>query len=193
MMHEEITDAAELWSHPGFGRLLGYVDQKRGGNRWARRSDIDPCEIPGLLPHLWLIEVAEGSPRLLVRLAGTRVESVYGRSLTGIHLENLDWGPNSARIFASLHGMADTGRGHFLDVAAHVTPRLARRVQRLGLPLSEDQERVSHLLLVAFYAFTRGGQGSIGPEHFREFWLEDADTRRDRAGRIAPAALNEKP
>lgn len=192
-MHEEITDAAGLWSHAGFGRLLGYVDQKRGDNKWARRSDIDPCEIPGLLPHLWLIEVGENNPRLLVRLAGTRVESVYGRSLTGIYLEQLNWGPNSPRIFASLHGMADRGQGHFLDVAAHVTPRLARRVQRLGLPLSEDQRRVSHLLLVAFYEFARGGNERIGPEHFREFWLEDADTRRDRAGRMAPAALHEKP
>jgi hypothetical protein len=193
MMRQEIGDAAGLWSHAGFGRLLGYVEDKRGSNRWARRSDIDPCEIPALLPHLWLIEIGETRPRLLVRLAGTRIESIYGRNLSGLYLEDLDWGPNSARIFASLNGMADIGHAHFLDVAAHIQPRLARRVRRLGLPLSEDQQRISHLLLLAFYEITQGGEKSLGDEHFREFWLTPSETQRDQAGRADPAALNESP
>lgn len=187
MMSPEITDEAGLRAHPGFARLLDYVATRREGRRWARRSDIDPCDIPTLLPHLWLIEIGSAPPRLLVRLAGTRIETVYGRGLSGTHLEALDWGPNSARIFASLNGMADRGLGHFLDVSARIKPRLVRRVLRLGLPLSEDQQRVSHLLMLAFYQFEQGDRKQMPPDHFREFWLDAAaPTGRNPAG-----ALNE--
>lgn len=187
MTSPEITDEAGLRTHPGFVRLLDYAAAKRAGRRWARRSDIDPCDIPALLPHLWVIEIGRAAPRLLVRLAGTRIETVYGRSLAGTHLEELDWGPNSARIFASLNGMADRGLGHFLDVSARIKPRLVRRVQRLGLPLSEDQQRISHLLMLAFYEFEQGDRAKMPPDHFREFWLDDTGS----TGRNPAGALNE--
>lgn len=190
MSESNITDLESLRAHRGFGRLLAYVDSKRQGHRWAPRSAIDPTDIPALLPHLWLIEVGEKAPRLLVRLAGTRVEAAYGRTLSGTYLEELDWGPNSARIFASLNGMADRGIGHFLDASAHIKPRLTRRVQRLGLPLSLDHQRVSHLVLLAFYEFTRGAAAGSNPEHFRDFWLEP-ETRE--AGRGPLESLHETP
>lgn len=190
MSESNITDLESLRAHRGFGRLLAYVDSKRQGHRWAPRSAIDPTEIPALLPHLWLIEVSATAPRLLVRLAGTRVGAAYGRTLSGTYLEELDWGPNSPRIFATLHGMADRGVGHFLDASAQIQPRLSRRVQRLGLPLSLDQARVSHLILLAFYEFTRGAAAGSNPEHFRGFWLE-AETCE--TGRGAGGALHETP
>jgi hypothetical protein len=195
MTSQEISATADLASHAGFARLLDYVEAKRAGRRWARRSDIDPCDIPGLLPHLWLIEIGSSRPRLLVRLAGTRIETVYDRSLTGRYLEDLDWGLNSTRIFASLNSMADHGKGHFLDVSARIKPRLVRRVQRLGLPLSEDQQRVSHLILLAFYEFEQGERGKMPPDHFREFWLDlpgpGGDIEGGATGRNPVGALNE--
>src|SRR6185369_4172417 len=96
----------------------------------------------------------DSQPRLRVRLAGTQIERIYGRSLTGAYLESLEWGAHSARIFQSLNRMADQGHGHFLDASAQIQPRVSRRVRRLGLPLSLDQRRVSHLMLLAFYEFS---------------------------------------
>lgn len=182
----EIMDIAGLHSDQRFGRLLRYVDGKRGGNRWAARADIDPSDIPKLLPNIWVIEVEPRPPgdtatRLRVRLAGTQVERIYGRSLAGAYLENLDWGHHSQRIFASLNRMADLGEGHFLDASAQIQPRLSRRVRRLGLPLSDSQTRVSHLLLLAYYEFIPGQ-----PDHFREIWLGAEET-----GRGPQAALND--
>lgn len=192
MMSPEISDLAGLRAHRGFARLLDYVAEKRGAARWASRTAIDPIDIPALLPHLWLIEIvrADDKVRLLVRLAGTRVENIYGRSLTGTWLEDLDWGENSARIFASLYGMADTGRGHFLDASARIQPRLARRVQRLGLPLAEADGKPTHLLMLALYEFARGDRTSIGPDYFRAFWLEPGD---DAAGRGSADAAGRGP
>lgn len=163
---------AGLKADPRFGRLLAHVRHKRGSRRWASRADIDAADIPTLLPNIWVIEI-ERHPdptqrRLRVRLAGTQVERIYGRSLGGLYLEELDWGIYSARIFHSLARMADDGIGHFLDAAAMIQPRLSRRVRRLGFPLSDDQIRVSHLVLLAYYEFN-----DSAPEHFHELWLDE--------------------
>ncbi|MBL8707902.1 MAG: PAS domain-containing protein [Rhodospirillaceae bacterium] len=194
MAEADDLDPAMLRRHAGFGRLIAYVAEKRRERQWAARADIDPCDLAGLLPHLWLIEVGTAQPRLLVRLAGTRIETVYGRSLTGRYLEELDWGPNSAQIFASLNRMADTGAAHFLDAAAQIRPRLSRRVQRLGLPLSDDQQRISHLLLLAYYEFTSGAAAGTR-DHFREMWLSPdqlaVPSAADTAGRKADGTLHE--
>lgn len=183
-----LLDPPALRADPRFGRLLGHVDDKRGRRRWASRADIDACEIPNLLAHTWVIEVAprpvaSADPRLLVRLAGTQIERIYGRSLAGEYLESLDWGAHSTRIFASLNRMADLGHRHFLDASASIRPRLSRRVRRLGIPLSGDQQRVSHLLLLAYYEFNAGA-----PDHFHEIWLDSEET-----GFRAPNALNDGP
>jgi hypothetical protein len=168
----DIRDFDGLMTDPRFGRLLSHVAMKRGARRWASRSDIDAADIPTLLPNLWVIEIEPrddpSMPRLRVRLAGTQVERIYGRSLTGLYLEALDWGIHSAQIFHSLNRMADEGVGHFLDVAAMIQPRLSRRVRRLGLPLSDDQQRISHLVLLAYYEFN-----ASAPEHFFELWLDE--------------------
>lgn len=184
----EIIDEPSLRADPRFGRLLRYVAEKRGTRRWASRTDIDASEIPTLLANIWIIEVEprpDGSlqPRLRVRLAGTQIERIYGRSLAGAYLESLDWGFHSTRIFNSLGRMADFGDSHFLDASAQIQPRLSRRVRRLGIPLSADQQRVSHLLLLAFYEFTSGQQ-----DHFHELWLDVEGT-----GRMPPAVLNDDP
>ena len=188
----DVFDIRSLVADPKFGALPDYIAAKRRGRRWVARTDIDASEIPRLIPNLWVIEIeprpADDAglgdaerPRLRVRLAGTQVERIYGRSLGGEFLENMAWGTHSARIFASLNRMADDGLSHFLDASALIQPRLSRRVRRLGIPLSDDQQRISHLLLLAYYEFVAGQ-----PDHFHEIWLDAEET-----GRNAPAVLNE--
>ena len=63
---------------------------------------------------------------------------------------------------------------------------------RLGLPLAEAEAKPTHLLMLALYEFARGDQRSIGPDYFREFWLDTA-AAADDAGRGGTAALNETP
>ena len=183
----DIRNDADLRADPRFGGLLRYIDGKRGTQRWASRVDIDPSEIPTLLANIWIIEIEPrddaSQPRLRVRLAGTQFERIYGRSLAGAYLESLEWGVHSARIFESLNRMADQGHSHFLDASAQIQPRVSRRVRRLGLPLSVDQQRVSHLMLLAFYDFSASQQ-----DHFREVWLSSEGT-----GRMPSGVLNDEP
>ena len=68
-------------------QLHRYWDGKRAGRAMPARSDIDPTEIPALLPHIALIGVEKGPPRLYYRLIGTHIVEALGRDNTGKYFE----------------------------------------------------------------------------------------------------------
>ncbi len=53
------------------------------GRRLPMRYDIDPVDIPHLLPGLSLLDTGEDMSALRYRLAGTRVREIYGTEITG--------------------------------------------------------------------------------------------------------------
>src|SRR5579863_214999 len=53
-----------------------------------RRRDIDPIEIPPLLPNLQIIDCQPGG-RFRYRLTGTALVTAFGREYTGKYLEEL--------------------------------------------------------------------------------------------------------
>lgn len=57
------------------------------------RADINPADIPRLLPFISLIDVGERLETSKVRLAGTRLRDVFDREITGLRIEDLDLGP----------------------------------------------------------------------------------------------------
>ena len=54
------------------------------GQDMPTRADINPAQIPRLLPYHQLIDVHEDIGRSKVRLAGTRLRDVYDREITGL-------------------------------------------------------------------------------------------------------------
>lgn len=56
------------------------------------RADINPAQIPRLLPFISLIDVEPSIEQSRVRLAGTRLRDVYDREITGLRIEDLDLG-----------------------------------------------------------------------------------------------------
>jgi hypothetical protein len=63
--------------------LYGYWRSCAGAKPVASRYDIDPVDIPRLLPGLSLIDAGEDLDILRYRLAGTRVREIYGTEITG--------------------------------------------------------------------------------------------------------------
>ena len=47
------------------------------------RADLDPVEMPKLLPHMALVEVDKFDPRLRIRLVGTNIVNIYSANFTG--------------------------------------------------------------------------------------------------------------
>src|SRR5579883_2212719 len=61
--------------------LYRYWQDKRGNRAMPSRADLDPVDIPWLLPHLSLVHKVSG--RLYYRLVGTAIVQQHGRDLTG--------------------------------------------------------------------------------------------------------------
>ena len=65
-----------------------------GNLNMPSRGDINPSDIPHLLPFVSLIDIEEDPVRYKVRLAGTSLYDIYGGEITGKYVDDLDWAPN---------------------------------------------------------------------------------------------------
>jgi hypothetical protein len=125
-------------------QLYDYWAETAAGRHMPSRDDISPAHFPKLLPFISLLERV-GS-RLKVRLAGTRLRDIYEREITGLYIDEIDWGEKS---------------GYWEAVYEHVTKTLrpAQGVVRgprvdkdhlvqfwLRLPLSHVGELASMIL-----------------------------------------------
>lgn len=68
---------------PRIRRTWDYWTEKRGARPMPSRRDIDPAEIPDLLPYLVLTEVLAEPPFLRYRLVGTKQVAIRGHDPTG--------------------------------------------------------------------------------------------------------------
>ncbi len=74
------------------------------------RADINPADIPRLLPFVSLVDVAADLGRSRVRLAGTRLRDVFDREITGTCLEDLDLGQSRDYWLAAYRHTALDGK-----------------------------------------------------------------------------------
>jgi hypothetical protein len=90
-------------SNVAFRAQLIIAEQRQLYDYWAAialgrsmpsRHDISPAHFPRLLPYISLLERTAG--RLKVRLAGTRLRDIYEREITGLFLDEIDWGEKKA-------------------------------------------------------------------------------------------------
>ena len=127
-------------------QLHDYWDDRRAGRAMPARADLDPADIPRLLPNLILFDVEPGSERLKARLVGTNVVRMYGTDYTGQYLDEIDFGDRRKAI---LHDYMTCYRTKSMYVSEHTfwtTRDISYRVERLILPLSDDGETVTMLL-----------------------------------------------
>ncbi|MFN4275977.1 MAG: PAS domain-containing protein [Ferrovibrio sp.] len=76
------TDFLKICS-PRIRRFWEYWVAKRGDRPMPSRRDIEPTEIPDLLPYIVLTEVLREPPYLRYRLVGTKQVAVRGHDPTG--------------------------------------------------------------------------------------------------------------
>ncbi len=73
-------------------QLYDYWLEKSGEYNMPRRADINPAQLPRLLPGLSLVDVGRCVEDCRIRLAGTRLREIYDREITGLLLQNMKWG-----------------------------------------------------------------------------------------------------
>ncbi|MGA7323095.1 MAG: PAS domain-containing protein [Rhodomicrobium sp.] len=123
-------------------KLYGYWLTKRRSRRLPARSELDPADIPELLPYL--IIVGKESNQFRYRLVGTAVVQAVGYDATGSTVGSYLLAPKHAleaqaifeRAFTLAHPIFATG-GFILKSGADATLSL------LVLPLSDDGAAVN--------------------------------------------------
>jgi hypothetical protein len=137
--------------------VFDYWDHKRAGRKLPRRADIDPQELKPHLPHLFLIEVLDGTD-FRYRLVGSEITERYGRNSTGKTVRE---------IYAAQPKVADWLTGMLKAVTKAARPVLATGPlsavnkehilsESLHLPLADDGETVTMIFGAARYSLRRG-------------------------------------
>ncbi len=110
------------------------------------RGDIDPTLMRECLPYICLIDILDGLPNAVVRLAGTRVRDVYGFELTGKCLGDIEWGERGEYWQAVYKRIMDTAAPQQGAIQGPMCKREHITLFWLRLPLSDDGERVNKIL-----------------------------------------------
>jgi len=108
-----------------------------------RRADLDPVEIPSLLPHITLVGVEYDPFRLYYRLIGTHITDAVGRDSTGRYFDEVYEGgmlEDMVRRFSTAVHAKRPAR--FLARAVYAGKDY-RHYEAVHLPLSEDGETVN--------------------------------------------------
>ncbi len=121
-----------------------------------RRRDIEPTEIPRLLPHLQLIEVAEGGARFRYRLTGTALVTAFGKEYTGSYLDELFTGEELAYARHVYSTVCARRQPVFLRNRYSTTRDVGMVANRLYLPLSDDGVSVNIILGALTFAWEPG-------------------------------------
>jgi hypothetical protein len=134
--------------------------------RGAAARQIEPFDIPKLLPHHMLIDILPG-PRYRYRLVGTEVERTFGTKMTGRHIDELMRGEYLDFINSLYKALVEERTPVYSE---NTYANNAFRTQRLMLPLSDDGRTIDKVLAGQVY-LRRSAAGSetifITQESFR--------------------------
>ena len=135
--------------------LYAYWRQKAANRSLPSRADLDPVEIPKLLPHIMLIDVLP-SGGYHYRLIGTENARAHGINATGRSLDEVLPGPDyKAHVIALYDECVRTRRALYSECLFLSLEQQGpeRHTKVLFLPLSDDGASVNIVLVgqVFFY------------------------------------------
>jgi hypothetical protein len=133
-------------------QMYEYWRSKCQGDRLPRRRDNDPVEIPRFLPHITIVEVVPDERRYVYRLVGTKEVEIRGRDPTGKSVLDGFFGPSLDDALSCYNAVVTSRRPHY-DDSPYVTPNgRFSDDETLFLPLSEDGENVSRILVFGTFS-----------------------------------------
>lgn len=130
-------------------RAVAYWQRKAAGRPMPDRRDIDPVEIPDLLPYIVLWDVLPGGG-YRCRLAGTRICELHGREMRGMTTAELHGAANPG-IEREYDWTARTRQPHYIERTMFWQEKSYRRYRRVLLPFTDGGEGVAIIMNVASY------------------------------------------
>jgi PAS domain len=126
--------------------------------RMPLRSDIDPIDIPKLLPNIWLVDIEPGTGRYRYRVVGTAVTRARNNDQTGGYLDEEVPGLNETAFGRSLALTAREGipTWNIAPPPAALPLHDIAEAERLTLPLAGEDRPVAMLLNLTVYRLRSG-------------------------------------
>ena len=118
------------------------------GNRaMPRRADIDPADIPHLLPKIYLVDIEPAPFRVRYRVVGTDAVEWQGRDFTGHYLDELRFNKPD-EVLTLYRRAAEEKAPIFRSTTWPTSNGITRAVETGVFPLSEDGEHVTQCIAI---------------------------------------------
>lgn len=140
-------------------QALDYWRQKAGERSMPGRSDIEPGEIPRLLPDLMLVDV-QPDGRYRYRLIGTANTDAHGFNATGRYLDEVLPGPEYRAHVLRLYDECVASRRPVYSESLFISPRhrvTERHTKVLFMPLSDDGGTINMVMVVQVFFYIDQG------------------------------------
>lgn len=141
--------AADLIDDPLLSELYGYWSSLRRDGLIPQRSDLDPLDVPHLLPYILLADCADAGQKIKFRLTGSDIAFAPGSDLTGRYLH--ERGPRTPYLehLCELYRLGATcAEGLYSAFAyGYSGDEGPKRVNRIFLPLNDCGNGASMLLV----------------------------------------------
>jgi len=127
--------------------MLAYWRKIGAGRRFPSRRDLDPLDIPELLPYLTLVDVHPEPPCFVYRLVGTVASELLRRDLTGYPVGSGVKAEELEAVLLRYQTVRDQGLLLYQRTRMQEEVNEHTLVDRLMMPLGEG-DRVSKILCI---------------------------------------------
>jgi hypothetical protein len=140
---------------PRLRQAHDYWRCKVAGRAMPRRADIDPTEIPKLLPDVMLVDVLPHG-RYRYRLIGTENAQAHGMNATGRYLDEVLPGPEYKAHVIALYDESVASRRALYSECLFMAPQQRapeRHTKVLFMPLAEDSDNVNMVFVMQVFFY----------------------------------------
>lgn len=130
-----------------------YWDAKRQNKLMPSRADIDPVEIPRLLPYVILIDVVREPLDFRYRLMGTQACILMHRDFTGQMFSKIPGNGKESALWQACEAVVSSKAPMYWQIP-YLGPERFRHYEDVSLPLSKDGVNVT--MIFAVISFERG-------------------------------------
>lgn len=129
---------------PQLRQIYEYWLGRAGSDTPPARGDVDPLDLPRLLPQVFLVEVGKDG-RFRYKVVGTRIVEWSSGDATGKYLEDVEILYDIAGIRRDFQSVVDARAPRYDLRDAPWADRDFMRYHRLLAPLADADGRVTHL------------------------------------------------
>ncbi|MEO3428802.1 PAS domain-containing protein [Pelagibius sp. CAU 1746] len=147
---KRITDEDEIES-ADIRALFRYWRSKCPEGGIPRRADIDPVDIPRLMPKLLIADIERNPFRVRYRLVGTRIVEMTGFEFTGRYLDEIALEDYEGPFQECYQTACETKSPIITRISWSLTPGLTAEYDVCFLPLSDDGETANMALSLECY------------------------------------------